>query len=263
MWSGWDGGAVLDTGTGKQVERIYGDGDDRIRNISFGSSGRLAIARNNGRGELRTLIDSAVIGEAKRGCRAAFEAPGDAIACIGSDTQLWRDGKRVGRELKYAFPDVAVMTPDGKLIAYDSYGDIRLVTVGRAGLVEAGQISDHLDSVDGLALSGDGKLLVSVGSNVALVHELTVGTGGRGASPARLRHILEGHDRVNAVAISADGRRVATAAGREAWIWDLKTGRVVARIEASVGIAEALAFAPDGSLIAAGGRGSLTWWQLP
>ncbi len=262
-WSSWGGARVLDIGTGKERLRLYGDGRDRIRNLSFGPGDRLALARDNGRGELRSLTDSTVIGEAKRGCRAAFEATGDAVACIGSDTQLWRDGKRVGRELKYAYPDVALMTSDGKLIVYDSYGDIRLVSVGRDGLQEAGQISDHLGSVDGLSLSADGRLLASLGSNVALVHELSPSRLSRTAPAGRLRHILEGHDGVSAVAITADGRRVATAAGREAWIWDLSKGTVVARIEASVGIAEALAFAPDGTLIAAGGRGTLTWWQLP
>ncbi|MBW2459318.1 MAG: hypothetical protein JRI68_32800, partial [Deltaproteobacteria bacterium] len=263
VWSGWGDAVVLEVATGKERRRFYGSGRDQIRHLSFGSGDRVVLARDRGGADLRSLADDEPLGQAQRGCRAAFEAPNDGIACIGMDTQLWRGGERVGKELKYAYPNETAATPDRKLIAYDSHGAIRLVMVDRDSLFDAGQITDHLTSVEGLAFSRDGKLLASVGSNVVLVHELGAPRHIRSGMPGRLRHVLEGLDRVSAVAISADGKRVAGAAGAEAWIWELPAAKVVARIEASQGIAEALAFAPDGTLIALGGRGTLTWWRLP
>lgn len=263
VWSGWGDAVVLEVATGKERRRFYGGGQDRVRHLSFGSGDRVVLARDRGGADLLSLADGKSLGRAQRGCRAAFEAPRDGIACIGRDTQLWRGGERVGKELKYAYPDETAATPDRKLLAYDSYGAIRLVMVDPDSLFDAGQITDHLTSVEGLAFSKDGRLLASVGSNVVLVHELGAPRHIRSGMPGRLRHVLEGLDRVSAVAISADGKRVAGAAGAEAWIWELPAAKVVARIQASVGIAEALAFAPDGILIALGGRGTLTWWRLP
>ncbi len=64
------------------------------------------------------------------------------------------------------------------------------------------------------------------------------------------------------VAFSADGKRLATAAGsQEVHVWDAATGQELARFQGHKGIIGSLAFAPDGTMLVSdsGDSGALIW----
>jgi len=84
-------------------------------------------------------------------------------------------------------------------------------------------------------------------------------------------HVLKGHtNHVVNLAFSPDGQRLVTCAGAlskhfyggEALLWDVTSGRQIARLDnqAIVGVPVA-AFSPDGTLLVTGGNGPLKLWQ--
>jgi WD40 repeat protein len=80
----------------------------------------------------------------------------------------------------------------------------------------------------------------------------------RGEEVGRLEHAL----RPNRIVFSPDGRLLASCAGRRVWLWDLATRQVVARSPAFRKYAEALAFHPEGKLLAGGsGDGEVRLWD--
>jgi WD40 repeat protein len=98
----------------------------------------------------------------------------------------------------------------------------------------------------GLALSPDGWTLAApLTSPAVLLLDLA-----NGKEVARLEH----SDRPHAILFSPDGSRLATAAGRSVWLWDLETYRAVKRFPSFPRYAEAIAFSPDGRVLGAGGR---------
>jgi WD40 repeat protein/serine/threonine protein kinase len=109
----------------------------------------------------------------------------------------------------------------------------------------------HVSSLGCLALSPDGRRLVSVGPDPdSEVKVWDVRTG---------QELLtfHGHSRpVESVAFSPDGRRIASAAwnldlgGPEVLIWDARTGRKMHRLDGHSAGVWRLAFSPDGQRLA-------------
>jgi WD40 repeat protein len=99
-----------------------------------------------------------------------------------------------------------------------------------------------------VAVSPDGKTLVTGAiTDTALLWDAK--TGGM------LRSFGEHLHWVEAVAFSADGKRLATASATQVKIWDVATGALLAELEAGkVGDArvQSLAFSPDGKRLACG-----------
>src|SRR5262249_22036083 len=93
----------------------------------------------------------------------------------------------------------------------------------------------------------DGKTIASAGSGPTIRHWDS-------ATGKELYLNYEGHRAgVSAVAISTDGKRVASG-GENIRLWDPATGKLVRQIDVRGGVT-CLAFAPGGKTLAAGGQG--------
>lgn len=107
------------------------------------------------------------------------------------------------------------------------------------------------------AFSTDGDLLVLGGV------EPPPPTGGRAeggvrtwdVKNSRLSPSMSGHiAHVESVAISPDGRTIASASQDKALLWELETRKVSAKFEERLGLHPAMAISPDGTTLAIGAR---------
>jgi WD40 repeat protein len=71
-------------------------------------------------------------------------------------------------------------------------------------------------------------------------------------------------DRIRALALSPDGRRVAFAfLGRKVEIWDLTTKKQLQTLRGSAGITDTVTFTPDGQRVLTGNHnGTFNLWNL-
>jgi RNA polymerase sigma factor (sigma-70 family) len=110
--------------------------------------------------------------------------------------------------------------------------------------------------INALLLSADGKTLVSnthYGSRTVCAWELATG---------KLLHEFPGHYEENrAVALSPDGKTLATGQAALIRFWDLASGREVRKLKAPLDDVQGLAFSPDGKALASGhgGQAVLLW----
>jgi RNA polymerase sigma factor (sigma-70 family) len=112
--------------------------------------------------------------------------------------------------------------------------------------------------VNRLLLTPDGKTLVSksyYGEGSVAVWDFPSG---------KLLHRLPGHyDENRAVAVSPDGKMVATGQDAVISFWDAATGKELRQLKSPIGKAEGLAFSPDGKVLASGHGGhSVQLWDV-
>ncbi len=119
----------------------------------------------------------------------------------------------------------------------------------------------HADTVNSVAFSPDGQLLTSGSSDGSIKLwrlrdgvELTT-LGGR-------RWFYRLFNSVTAVALSSDGQTLASGINRNIKLWHLNEERELTTLRGHPGTVEALAFSPDGQMLASGGSdGTIKlWW---
>lgn len=127
--------------------------------------------------------------------------------------------------------------------------------------VQTGQtirvLTGHLDFVSCLAISPDGRILIS-GSADKSIRLWDVQTG------QRIGTIALHTDTVLSLALSPDGRILASGSLYDPIkLWDLETNREVASLSGQAGRVEALAFSPDGLWLASGSNdATIALWDL-
>jgi WD40 repeat protein len=157
--------------------------------------------------------------------------------------------------------DAVAFSPDGRHgFSGDTKGDVQVWELAAARRV---RILDHGPSVHGIALSPDGRRLVSGGWLHSVFGEYRDTLKIWDWEAGRLLHAFGNYKKsVNAVRFSADGRHILTG-GDELLLWETQTGRVVHRFEGHVDKVRAVAFLPDGRRILSAGRdGTVRLWDL-
>src|SRR5262249_47228849 len=142
-------------------------------------------------------------------------------------------------------------TPNGKtLAAGDAQGNLKLWSIqfGRVSQTFTVPGAHKGGPVWALVFSPDGKTLYSAGA------DKTIKVWDAGPMPPKLKTTLAGHeDRVRGLAISRDGRRLASTSDRDNTIrlWDL-SDKPKEEAKLAVKGARSVSFSPDGQTLAAG-----------
>lgn len=133
-----------------------------------------------------------------------------------------------------------VFSTSGVLISGDKDGVISLWEAGDENQGHATELRGHSDSITNLAVSLDGRFLVSASSDDTVrVWDLL----GKKETGTFVAH----DDAVLCVAVSPDGELVASGGwGNTIWIWQLKTGTKLRALEGHTGSILNLGFSPDG-----------------
>lgn len=217
--------------------------------------------------ELRTLPTEGHVAEIF--C-ATFSPDGKWLASGGREgeivlweTNTWRERLMIAGDqdgTKGHFEDVwgLAFSPDGKRLASASHDKtVRLwdVTTGKQLQVLTG----HSFHVWGVAFSPDGKLLASAGG-------IDNGKGQFGAGEVKMWEAATGKallslkvqgSRVDSVAFSPDGNRLATAWEDKAIrVWDTTTGKELFALKGHADEVKVVAWSPDGKRLASGSRDS-------
>jgi len=189
--------------------------------------------------------------------RYVFFGPGDeTLITVDRDgqAQIWSMDLSPPRELQaiesFGGHDepagLVAQSPDRSLLAFGTLsGRIRLWRVPDAAI--AADLPGHSDVIQALVFSPDGALLASTSADRG-VRVWTLPGG-------ELLHDLSSDDPTLHVAFSPDGRTLAVARSNALELWDLASGeQLVALGTADYALAGALAFSPDGALLAGCGQ---------
>jgi WD40 repeat protein len=201
----------------------------------------------------------------------AFAPDGQSLACgVGRDVRLYDMGSETpGRTVTShdgAITSLA-FAPDGKAIISGSH-DRTARRVRLPAGTEAWRSHGYWEQVNTVAISPDGRLIASGSSDIRFAQR-GLEAGARGLGPGavhlwdartgrRLRRLGDPAQQVMAVAISPDGRRVASAGAGASGsgavrLWDAETGASLWSADDHTAVVLGVAFAPDGSSLATAG----------
>ncbi|AFZ03820.1 serine/threonine protein kinase with WD40 repeats [Calothrix sp. PCC 6303] len=138
-----------------------------------------------------------------------------------------------------------LVTPDGKTIASNNQNTIKLWSLLTGQ--EVATFDGHTKQVNAIAISNDGKILVSGGDD-NVVKLWTMANGKELAT-------LGGHSQpIRAVAISPDSKIVADGSDDATIkLWDLGSRREIVTLMGHTSSVHAIAFSPDGNILASAG----------
>lgn len=255
--------SIVELKTGRR-RLLSGRAAGEIATISYSGDGR-ELATGDVQGDVEVwdphtgLVDT-FTGHTSDVRGVVFSPDGRTIYSAGSDGAViaWdaTGARRLGRTFTFAAPGPEVafasaLTPDGSLVATSpADGRVDLRSTGTYELRR--ELVAPIGAIHGVAVSGDGRLILAGGETGAALWDARSGALGR---------IFDRSIREGAVAISPDGNAIATApAQKRVVIYDARSGQVIARLR--IRHTDSLAFDADGGLLAAGKLdGTATVWD--
>ncbi|HEY7154498.1 MAG TPA: hypothetical protein VH575_11110, partial [Gemmataceae bacterium] len=260
-----------DLATNKERLRLPPRRYSTIYALAFSPDGKTLVCGHGGVDPVVRLWDAAS-GEIQRQLPDSFGsidslhfAPdGKALAAAGCHNRavtVWdtTTGKEIRPCVRHHGAVAAVaLSPDGRVAA--TGGDDAVVRLWEAGTARfLRELPGHRRPVAALAFAPDGAILAS-GSHDRTVRVWNARTG------EELRTLTEHQHGITALAFSPNGRFLASAEGVEQLVisgarhrdgavrlWDVRTGRQLRALEAKEGRVHALAFSPDGAMLATAG----------
>jgi WD40 repeat protein len=224
---------VWDAHTGKELLCILNADRDHVWSVAFSPDGKRIVS--SGSEKTIRVWDSA-------SGKLLLSLQGHAGSVKHVVFSL--DGKRIvsgGGRFYYTPPD---NRPFGEVKVWDAITGKELL-----------DLRGHAEAVHDVAISGDGKRIVS-GSYDRTVKVWDAQTGKEALT-------LQGHwDAVSCVAISADGKRIVSGGwDRKVVLWDAETGKELLALAVDQ-FAESVAFHPDGKRFVSGHvDGTLKLWD--
>jgi WD40 repeat protein len=271
--------------------------------VAFAPNGRFfAVGRDDGMVRLRDVDVERwrVVTEGHRGPigSIAFDGSANSFAwACESAIEVWSTSVREPIRCVHYGVRTLALSPDGRtLVSGGSDQAARFWELPAGRLLPT--VSPHKAEVTSVAFARDGKAVISgaadgsvwlwdvgpprprrslaagraaINSVAMSVDGETAWTGGqdgivRGwdAGSGRLRVQLSAGGAIESLAVSVDGRLAAGTADGTIRLWDVRTENECAALRGHLQAVAALAFSPDGKMLASGGRdGDARLWHLP
>jgi WD40 repeat protein len=263
-----DGTVRLWDAANRMVIRTFASGSNRVNSVVFSPDDSLLVAGGNDGLVQRWDVSSGqaldpLFGSTSAVNAVAFAPAGMTLAAASDDGDVYLWNAQTGEPLfalkaHTAFVMSVAFSPDGtQLASAGADHAVRLWDV-QTGEILA-ELSGHSAAVVSVAFSPDGTRLASADADhVIRLWDITTTFQSR---------LLLGHtENVNGVAFNMDGTLLASAAGgiddNTVWLWNVATGAPL-RILRFDGPVEAIAFSPDGRLLATGGSSiPLSLWAV-